>query len=369
MDNSFDVQLSTGTERHMLEQKLYHASVTWKISNFNYNAQPNESIASREFRCADASWSVVVYPNGTKKSSGVVCICLHKMNAATANHLVSVKFIIPCYGGRNKTCELDKYNFKGNFGECGLLEIVSRKEIMKHNSGYIENGIFTIKCDMTVFGEKTEYQEGKILPEKKDANSSTLSQEFDALYLCDEPTTKKDDIATLSTDMEALYTNPRFSDVILKAGRHEFPAHRLVLRSRSKRFATMFENDTGDAVFDLADMEPCTLEEMLRYIYCDKVRQLSPKEALSLYVAANQYGLQGLVHNCRKIMLHEISIDNICEIANAADSHADQILLNAVKFFLNKNMKEILKTDNWMMFAQENQSLSLNLIRSAILNN
>ncbi|XP_054717582.1 TD and POZ domain-containing protein 4-like [Uloborus diversus] len=176
----------------------------------------------------------------------------------------------------------------------------------------------------------------------------------------------------LANDFEALFNNPRFSDVTLKAGDREFSAHKLVLSSRSKVFEAMFQHDMQENrqdTVDLATMEVDTVKDMLRYIYCGKVRRLTPGDALRLYAAADRYDLRELVHHCRAIMLSGLSIDNICEVSSVADLHHDQTLMDAVKELLAENTKQVLKTDKWQEFAKENPSLVLNLIHAVILNN
>ncbi|XP_054720622.1 speckle-type POZ protein B-like [Uloborus diversus] len=199
-----------------------------------------------------------------------------------------------------------------------------------------------------------------------------LFKDFGNLFEDKDPLTEKEDsLTSISTDFEALYNNQKFTDVTLKLDNYEFPVHKVILRSRSKVFEAMFEHDMQENrqhTVDLVDMEPDTVKDMLRYIYCGKVRQLSPKAALNLYIAADRYDLQELVLHCRKIILSTLSVDNLCEVSAVADLHNDQLLTGAVKFVLCKDMKEVLKTDKWIMFSKENPILSLNLIRSAVLN-
>ncbi|XP_054720620.1 TD and POZ domain-containing protein 4-like [Uloborus diversus] len=206
---------------------------------------------------------------------------------------------------------------------------------------------------------------------KKEAGTNTLSEDFQKVHLHNDISTEKDeDTAVLCADLETLHKNPRFADVILKLGEREFPAHKVILASRSKVFEAMFEHDMQEKQQDavsLVEMEVGTVEDMLSYIYCSKVRQLSPEEALKLYVAADRYDLQGLVLKCRKIMLSGLSIDNICDISAVADLHNDELLIDAVKSLLSKDAKKFLTTDKWLMFSKENPLLALNLVQSVIL--
>ncbi|XP_054717579.1 speckle-type POZ protein-like [Uloborus diversus] len=259
----------------------------------------------------------------------------------------------------------------------GYRRVVCREEVLRNKNGYLPAGVLTIKCDLTVSRESSSlispigrgnHLTGTSLPQSKDSGS----EEIDAFSMNDESFMEGNSSNPLANDFEALFNNPRFSDVTLKAGDHEFSAHKLVLSSRSKVFDAMFQRDTQENrqdTVDLATTEVDTVKDMLRYVYCGKVRRLTPGDALRLYAAADRYDLRELVHHCRAIMLSGLSIDNICEISSVADLHHDQTLMDAVKALLAENTKQVLKTDKWQEFAKENPSLVLNLIHAVILNN
>ncbi|XP_054720618.1 uncharacterized protein LOC129230242 [Uloborus diversus] len=261
-----------------------------------------------------------------------------------------------------------------------LKIFVKRNEVLRKEEGYLSGDVLTINCKVLVSGknnfglssvETAKHHIDQDLPQKKDAATNTSSNDIDTFSSYHKPPTEESNLHSLSTAFETLCNNQRFTDVILKVGKHEFPSHKLVLTSRSKVFEAMFDHDMQESrqdTVDLVDMEVDTVKDMLRYIYCGKVRQLSSEEALRLYVAADRYDLQELVRYCRKIILNELSIDNICEIFTVADLHSDHLLMDAAKSLLAKNMKEILKTCKWKVFGKENTNLSFDLLQSAILN-
>ncbi|XP_054720625.1 uncharacterized protein LOC129230249 [Uloborus diversus] len=123
------------------------------------------------------------------------------------------------------------------------------------------------KCDLWFNGP--DWLRSEKASGKKDAGTNTSSKDFGSLFLCKDPPTEKDHNLTLiSNDFEAMYNVQRFADVVLKLGKHEFPVHKLILRSRSKMFEAMFEHDmleNRQHTVDLVDMEPDTVKDMLRY--------------------------------------------------------------------------------------------------------
>ncbi|XP_054720617.1 speckle-type POZ protein-like B [Uloborus diversus] len=155
---------------------------------------------------------------------------------------------------------------------------------------------------------------------------------------------------SLCSDFEELYNNGQFSDVTLKLGKDELKAHKSVLSARSKVFAATFEHDMKEKrenAINIEQMKVETMRDMLRYIYCGKIHDLSTEEALNLYVAADRYDLKELRNFCREVILLNISVDNVCDIANVADLYDDELLVGELKSFLLKNGKEVIKTKNW----------------------
>ncbi|XP_054717580.1 speckle-type POZ protein-like B [Uloborus diversus] len=164
----------------------------------------------------------------------------------------------------------------------------------------------------------------------------------------------------LSSDFEKLFENCQLSDVTLKLGDQEFRAHNSVLSARSKVFAAMFEHDMKENrqdMVDLVQMEADTARDMLRFIYCGKVRELTPSEALNVYVAADRHDLEELRIVCRDIVLKGISMANVCDVAAIADIHNDELLIGELKSFISKNGKDIVNTEKWKTVCTNNPAL------------
>ncbi|XP_054720615.1 protein roadkill-like [Uloborus diversus] len=175
--------------------------------------------------------------------------------------------------------------------------------------------------------------------------------------------------STLSKDFEELYNNPATADVTLKIGMDEFPAHKLVLRSRSKVFQKMFEHDMQETQQDLiciCEMEVNTLKDLLRYMYCGKVRELPLEEALNLYMAADRYELMELMGICRELIAIGMSTKNVCRIAEIANLCDDQLLIDIIQPFLKENLQNLVKTEEWKNFSINKPMFSLKLLECAI---
>lgn len=95
----------------------------------------------------------------------------------------------------------------------------------------------------------------------------------------------------LSTQFQELFREMKFSDVIFVIRGREFPAHKAILASRSKMFATMFENnDNLINIVEIEDVEPDVFHELLHFIYTGRVPlDRMDKFAAGLLSAADKY--------------------------------------------------------------------------------
>jgi hypothetical protein len=90
-------------------------------------------------------------------------------------------------------------------------------------------------------------------------------------------------------DYGYLYKDMVFSDVELEVGGQVLKAHKVILMNRSSVFKAMFSHDTLEAAKNrviIKDFDFEIFQELLRYIYCEKVENLEAV-ALDLMAAAD----------------------------------------------------------------------------------
>ncbi len=100
----------------------------------------------------------------------------------------------------------------------------------------------------------------------------------------------------LSRDFGYLYKDMVLSDVELEVGGKVLKAHKVILMSRSSVFKAMFSHDTLEAAKNrvvINDFDFQTIQELLRYIYCEKVENLETV-AFDLLAAADYVSLQNI---------------------------------------------------------------------------
>lgn len=162
----------------------------------------------------------------------------------------------------------------------------------------------------------------------------------------DEPKRK------LSVDLGALLESNKFGDIVFKLGDQLIRAHKAILASRSSVFAAMFESEMKEQTTNMVlveDIQSEVFDELLRYIYTDKVNSLDSM-SFELYAAADKYDLQGLVSLCRTYLLRNLSADNVLEMLVCADQRGDNDMKSRALNFLGDNRSaalEVTKTAGW----------------------
>ncbi|XP_055619527.1 BTB/POZ domain-containing protein 6-B-like isoform X1 [Toxorhynchites rutilus septentrionalis] len=131
---------------------------------------------------------------------------------------------------------------------------------------------------------------------------------------------------SFSQRQESLINNRFQSDVTFMVGEKRQPihAHKLLLIIASEYFNAMFNGnfrESSSGEIEVSDVEPDIFLEILRFIYCGKVR-LTIENALEIYVHAQKY------------MLNELRRRTIRFLENHIDSH------NVLKIFTHNRLYE-----------------------------
>ncbi|GFY45704.1 speckle-type POZ protein [Trichonephila inaurata madagascariensis] len=103
------------------------------------------------------------------------------------------------------------------------------------------------------------------------------------------------------SSFEQFYLSERLSDFSLKVDDEVLPVHRIVLFSHSSVFAAMIESDmkeNHERFAVISDISSSVLKDMLHYMYCGMVEDLTPEKAILLYEAADIYNVQHLKEDC-----------------------------------------------------------------------
>ena len=175
-----------------------------------------------------------------------------------------------------------------------------------------------------------------------------------------EPTVPHHTENTLGKDLKRMLDTEQGSDVMLVASDgKEFPAHTLILSSRSPVFSAMFEHDMKEKQekrVTIEDLDSKAVKSLLDFMYTDSVpilAQLAPQ----LLFAANKYQIPTLKTVCEESMTANLTINNATKFLSCADLYDAIQLRNAAKRFVVRNLSEIKKTDSWKTLRNQSPHL------------
>jgi len=175
-----------------------------------------------------------------------------------------------------------------------------------------------------------------------------------------EPTVTHDTKNTLGKDLKRMLDTGQGSDVTLVASDgKEFPAHTLILSSRSPVFSAMFEHgmkEKQEKRVTIEDLDSGVVSSLLDFMYTDSV----PLPAIldpQLLFAANKYQIPTLKTVCEESMIANLTINNATKFLSYADLYGATQLRNAAKRFVVRNLSEIKKTDSWKTLRNQSPHL------------
>ena len=163
---------------------------------------------------------------------------------------------------------------------------------------------------------------------------------------CDEA----DRSQTMLNGFARLYEKNLFTDVILCAGRREFPCHKNVLAISSPYFMAMFTNDMAEKnqeKITLRSIDSQTAQLVLDYIYTGTV-VLSKDTVQELLSAANIFQLVSLKTGCASFMMSHVNISNCIGVYFFALAHGCTSLANVAKDIINQQFSTLYHENEFL---------------------
>jgi len=166
---------------------------------------------------------------------------------------------------------------------------------------------------------------------------------------------------TLTCDLKQLLDTGENSDVTLVASDgEEFPAHTLILSSRSKVFSAMFNlnmKEKQEKRVNIDDLTSKAVAGLLDFVYTDVVSDISTM-APELLSAAHKYDIPRLTLLCEEAMASDLEITNAAEYFLFADIHGVSQLRTAAKHFIATHFKPVKATDGWKKLMNHRPQLA-----------
>ncbi|GIY87150.1 speckle-type POZ protein [Caerostris extrusa] len=117
----------------------------------------------------------------------------------------------------------------------------------------------------------------------------------------------------------------------------------------------------------LPDLDIVTARKLIKFMYTDIVEDLTPDNAIHLYLVADMYKLLDLKNHCSEFLKNNFTLHNVCDVLIFSDKHGDDDLkISAQDYILSKG-KEIIRLDVWQIFRESHQNLALEVMESMYL--
>lgn len=169
-------------------------------------------------------------------------------------------------------------------------------------------------------------------------------------------------LSSLVDNFAKMLVTKQFTDLTITVGHQSFRAHKAILVARSTVFAAMFQHDMQESQrneLTIVDVEPKVFEEVLRFIYTDKVQGL-PQLVHELLAAADKYDLARLKVMCEIQLAEGITAATATKTLLFADLHrAKELKVRAVEF-LARNLKAV---SNWEEFCTDRPDLVAEIMK------
>lgn len=141
-------------------------------------------------------------------------------------------------------------------------------------------------------------------------------------------------------NVKDFFLSPEFSDIAIKVGEEEFPAHKIVLACSSVIFKKMLSTEMKEKkenCIDLSDYNAKSIKEGLRFLYGGKVQANDIELLLNLSSFAHMYQINRLKDYCESKLVNSFQVDNIIEILVTIDNYGMDKVKNEAMEFLIKN--------------------------------
>lgn len=171
----------------------------------------------------------------------------------------------------------------------------------------------------------------------------------------DQPMRNSDE---LIDQLEKLYENKKYADVIIRIGGQAIQAHKAILASRSEVFDATLRKLQDQMV--ITDIHPNVFDQLLRFIYTGRLSLITMEaRAAELYFAADKYFLHQLKDECKDHLIRRMSPENCIQLLLNADRQ-HSLIDSAIEYF-RLNESQVKATDSWKTNKEKNAVKLLNI--------
>uniref|UniRef100_A0A0G4HCC5 BTB domain-containing protein n=1 Tax=Chromera velia CCMP2878 TaxID=1169474 RepID=A0A0G4HCC5_9ALVE len=170
--------------------------------------------------------------------------------------------------------------------------------------------------------------------------------------------------STILGDLKEFLDSGDFADVEFVVDGEVIRAHKMVC-ARCSYFRTLFLGGFAESTKKRVEIQLCSKEvfkSLLQYLYTDNL-EIPLDQAMDVFVAADQFGIDRLKVLCESRILKSIDVENAASILQAADQHNAVGLRSRCLDFLLRNFDQVSRTESFEQMAKANVNLVIEVLR------
>ncbi|GBM83039.1 Speckle-type POZ protein B [Araneus ventricosus] len=175
-------------------------------------------------------------------------------------------------------------------------------------------------------------------------------------------------VSNKRNELQRFYQDGTFSDINLIVGNETFPAHKLILSLKSRKFKEIFMSDLSKRSIKVTDVDPGTLRDLLIFIYTNNVENMTLEKAQKLFSAAETYEMTSLKNLCLVFIKENINESNACNVLILADKQQDEELKQVALTFIVSHGKAIMNKKSWDELKKKHIKLAFETMQQMYLN-
>jgi len=379
-----DVDASSGSDYEPVseswsktEQYKVKGRHRWTIDNFLRRASCTEvgdSLCSPVFsvpveafagEVQDLAFQLEVFPNGEEGEDNSDYVAVFLTSRRQEDLDVKYDFSVQKADGTNWGRIGNTFKkFSPDQNSWGYGKAFSKVKLTEKLHELLPQNKLTIVCNLEVY-YSDRLTVGKV-PTATDARNE----------LDNNTPSLGDDLAAhgfsfASSEQFSFALDSKFSDVTLVCGSKHFPCHKIILSSRSDVFAAMFSHrDTAEDKtnrVDITDVDEDSLEQLLRFIYTDKIDEANLTTlACGLLTAADKYNVPRLKAVCEMAICDNLDVSNAAQALVLAHLHEAKQLKKVAVDFVTQNIVKVSESPGWSQIVGGNEVLG-DILKSVMM--
>ena len=332
-----------------------HGTHTFEVDGFSLHKGlgVDRFIGSAAFTVGGFDWCVRFYPDGLHRGDGrdSFCICLELLSEEAEVRALYCLRLMHHAGApwpaswRNAPTLFTTMDVGKNRG-LHLYKFISTSDM--EASGHIHDDRIVIECDVTV------------IKEPQVAEMAVISED-----LVVPP-------SDLSVNLGKLLESEEGADVKFIVQGEVFPAHKIVVATRSPVFKAQLYGPVGEGnreCITIEDMQAPVFKALLHFIYTDSLPAMEDidsdkKEMMKhLLVAADRYAMERLKLICGGILCGSLDVETVATTLCLADQHNCRRLKDACIDYINSSdrINEVVASQGYLHLKRACPSVFVNM--------